>query len=73
MTLLFAQENYGHWDDDKVAKVKALYKELELEKAYFAYEEESYKQIMELRPQVEGLLPWSIFEIFLSKVYKRKM
>ena len=56
-----------------MAKVKALYKELELEKLYFAYEEESYKQIMELKPKVEGLLPWSIFEIFLSKVYKRKM
>ena len=67
------QDNYGYWDDEKVARVKALYKELDLEKHYFAYEEDSYKQIMGLKPTVEGILPWSIFEIFLSKVYKRKM
>ncbi len=65
------QENYGSWDDDKVAKVKALYRDLDLETLYRAYEEDSYKEIMALKPSVDGLLPWSIFEIFLGKVYKR--
>ena len=51
--------------------MKALYRELDLEKLYKQYEEESYKQIMALKPKVDGLLPWEIFEIFLSKVYKR--
>ena len=74
LTALFrTQENYGSWDDAKVARVKALYKDLDLEKLYHKYEEESYSQIMALRPNVEGLLPWSIFEIFLGKVYKRRM
>jgi farnesyl diphosphate synthase len=65
------QDNYGYWDDVKVAKVKALYRELNLENLYHQYEEDSYNQIMSLKPTVDGLLPWSIFEIFLSKVYKR--
>lgn len=54
-----------------MSKVKALYADLNLEAIYRKYEEDSYNQIMELKPNVEGLLPWSIFEIFLSKVYKR--
>lgn len=70
LTSLF-QDNYGFWDEVKVNKVKALYHELDLETVYRAYEEDSYNQIMTLKPNVEGLLPWSIFEIFLSKVYKR--
>jgi len=70
---MLLKENYGSWDDAKVARVKALYKDLDLEKLYHKYEEESYSQIMALRPNVEGLLPWSIFEIFLGKVYKRRM
>ena len=68
---LAAQDNYGSWDDEKVQRVKALYRELGLEALYHQYEEASYAQIMALKPTVDGLLPWSIFEIFLSKVYKR--
>jgi len=63
--------NYGFWDDAKVAKVKEVYRDLKLEDLYKIYEEESYNQIMALRPTVDGLLPWSIFDIFLKKVYKR--
>jgi farnesyl diphosphate synthase len=65
------KDNYGFWDDGKVAKVKELYKELKLEDLYKAYEEESFEQIMALKGSVDGLLPWSIFDIFLKKVYKR--
>jgi len=65
------QENYGSWDDAKVQKIKHLYRELDLETLYRKYEEDSYKEILELKPNVEGKLPWSIFETFLAKVYKR--
>jgi farnesyl diphosphate synthase len=63
--------NYGSWDEVKVQRVKALYRELDLESLYKKYEEASYAEIMALKSSVDGLLPWSIFEIFLSKVYKR--
>lgn len=66
------QDNYGFWDDAKVAVVKKLYVDLDLETLYKKYEEESYKEIMGMKEKVESLLPWSIFEIFLGKVYKRK-
>lgn len=65
------KDNYGFWDDAKVANIKALYRELNLEELYKVYEEESYKEIMALKPTVDGVLPWSIFDIFLKKVYKR--
>jgi len=54
-----------------VEVVKQLYRDMDLETLYRAYEEESYKEIMAMKPKVEALLPWSIFEIFLGKVYKR--
>jgi len=63
------QANYGVWDDGKVAKVKALYKEMNLEKVFQIYEEESYKQ---LRKQIDEVnLPRVVFEILLNKIYKR--
>jgi len=53
--------------------IKALYKELKLEDLYQQYEKDSYEQIMEMKKQVDaqGILPWSIFDKFLLKVYKR--
>jgi farnesyl diphosphate synthase len=55
------------------ASIKALYTDLGLEDLYRAYEKESYDKIMRMRPTVESsqVLPWSIFEAFLAKVYKR--
>merc|ERR1719460_3575686 len=35
--------NYGFWDDAKVEVVKQLYRDLDLETLYHAYEEQSYK------------------------------
>jgi farnesyl diphosphate synthase len=66
------KENYGFGNNPaKEAKVKQLYRDLKLEDLYRTYEEDSYKQIMALRPTVIGKLPWEIFDIFLSKVYRR--
>lgn len=62
------KENYGVWDDEKVATIKKLYSELDMKSRYEKYEEESYQYIMRMRPTVEEFLPWSIFDIFLNKV-----
>jgi len=64
------EENYGEWDDAKVAKVKALYKEMNLSKIFEEYEEESYKQIQAKLDQVTTM-PRDVFELFLKKIYKR--
>lgn len=64
------EDNYGQHDPKKVAKVKKLYEELELEKDFHAYEEASYasirKQIMEITS-----MPTDVFEFMLKKIYKR--
>lgn len=64
------EKNYGKWDDKKVAKVKDLYKQLDLPKAFADYEEASYKSIQEDLQKVTTM-PKEAFEIFLNKIYKR--
>jgi hypothetical protein len=64
------EENYGQWDDSKVAKVKALYKKLDLEGVFKSYEEESYKIIQTELDKVT-LMPRDVFELLLKKIYKR--
>lgn len=64
------EENYGQHDMRKVAKVKKLYAELNLEQTYFEYEQQSYDKIMALLEEVKEL-PREIFEFLLRKIYKR--
>jgi len=64
------EENYGQHDPKKVAKVKKLFAELELEEEFHAYEEESYKSIKKLMAEVTTM-PTAIFEFMLMKIYKR--
>lgn len=64
------EENYGKWDDKKVAKVKALYNELNLKSVFETYEEESYKAIQSELNNVK-LVPRDVFELLLKKIYKR--
>lgn len=64
------EENYGQWDDAKVAKVKALYKKLDLPSVFGKYEEESYKLIQTELDKVT-LMPRDVFELLLKKIYKR--
>jgi len=66
-------ENYGHKDAEKEAKVKALYHELKLEDVYKKYEEEA---VGDIRRQIDAVdesegLKKSVFEAFLAKIYKR--
>ena len=65
------EENYGQWDDEKVAKVKALYEELGLEQVFKDYEESSYKEICEEIEKVT-LMPKDVFLFLLKKIYKRE-
>jgi farnesyl diphosphate synthase len=62
--------NYGQWDDKKVAKVKELYRDLDLPAVFAMYEEESYATIQK---ELDALivLPRAVFEILLQKIYKR--
>jgi len=58
---------------EEEALIKELYIELDLETLYHDYEQKSHDQVMNMKGVIEnqGILPWSIFEIFLKKVYKR--
>jgi len=54
-------------------EIKKMYKDLKLQELYEQYEQKSYNDIMSMREGVEKSgLPWSVFEMFLKKVYKRK-
>ncbi|MCJ1369917.1 hypothetical protein MMC20_001129 [Loxospora ochrophaea] len=67
------EENYGRKDGESETKVKALYKEMGLEKVYSAFEEKRVGEIRELirtADESEGLKR-SVFESFLGKIYKR--
>jgi farnesyl diphosphate synthase len=64
------EENYGQHDAKKVAKVKKLFVELELEARFNDYEEQSYKEIQALLSTVKSM-PTEIFEFLLRKIYKR--
>jgi len=64
--------NYGQWNDGKVKKVKQLYRELDLPKVFEEYEEASYKSIQEDLAKIK-LMPREVFDVLLSKIYKRSM
>ncbi|KAB8073766.1 isoprenoid synthase domain-containing protein [Aspergillus leporis] len=66
-------EAYGRKDDALEAKVKALFKELDLEKVYKDYEENI---VGELKAKIAAVdesegLKKEVFESFLGKIYKR--
>ncbi|KAL8735010.1 MAG: hypothetical protein Q9166_001135 [cf. Caloplaca sp. 2 TL-2023] len=66
-------ECYGRKDGEKEAKVKEVYKELDLEKVYLEYEENVVGKIREMISKVdesEGLRK-GVFESFLGKIYRR--
>ena len=66
-------ECYGRKDGEMEAKVKQVFKELELEKVYLEYEESTVGKIREMIAKLdegEGLKK-SVFEQFVKKIYKR--
>jgi farnesyl diphosphate synthase len=50
--------------------IKALYTEIKLPEVYAQYESDSYERIMKLKGTTKQV-PWSVFDIFLKKIYKR--
>uniref|UniRef100_A0A2K6BJJ7 Farnesyl pyrophosphate synthase n=1 Tax=Macaca nemestrina TaxID=9545 RepID=A0A2K6BJJ7_MACNE len=66
------KENYGQKEAEKVAWVKALYEELDLQAVFLQYEEDSYSHIMALIEQYAAPLPPAIFLGLARTIYKRK-
>lgn len=69
---MFSQENYGHKEPEKVAKVKELYEALGMRAAFQEYEENSYRRLQELIQKHAGRLPQEIFLGLARKIYKRQ-
>lgn len=57
-------------DSPEEKQVKELYKQIGLPELYEKYEKESYERIMQLKGTTKQV-PWSVFDIFLKKIYKR--
>jgi farnesyl diphosphate synthase len=65
--------NYGRKDDAAEAKVKEVFRELDLQTVYQKYEESRVSEIKEMIAAVdenEGLKK-EVFDSFLAKIYKR--
>ncbi|XP_041035661.1 farnesyl pyrophosphate synthase isoform X2 [Carcharodon carcharias] len=65
------EENYGRSEQEKIAKVKALYEELDMQGIYSQYEEQSYQRLLGLISQHCTKLPQEVFLSFAQKIYKR--
>ncbi|RIA84110.1 farnesyl pyrophosphate synthase [Glomus cerebriforme] len=65
-------ENYGKKDPKNVAVIKQIYKDLEIEKLYKEYEEQSYIRLNDLILQTDdSLIKRQVFNAFMNKIYKR--
>ena len=67
------EENYGRKDRNKEVVVKKLFDEMQLDKTYHEYEENMVAEIKDKISDVdetEGLKK-TVFDAFLSKIYKR--
>ena len=70
----FLDKNYGKCKvkTPEEREIKDMYRTLGLPEMYAKYEEESYKQIMALKASSDlSQVPWAVFDVFLSKIYKR--
>lgn len=70
----YLKEHYGKCKVDSAEEkfIKKMYSELKLKDLFEKYEEKSKEDIMAMKPQVEQAgLPWSVFDAFFKKVYKR--
>ncbi len=67
------QDYYGLHNNEAVAKVKAIYRELNIESLYREYEDNTYNEICQLINEItlSSNLPTNIFYGFLSKIHRR--
>jgi len=66
------EEHYGKHNAEGVAKVKELYKELQLEELYHSYEEEQKAKCDALIAEIEPAHFQELFRFLLGKIYKRQ-
>jgi farnesyl diphosphate synthase len=64
------QDNYGKKDPSCVAKIKAVYKEIDVEKDFKDYESQSYEKLQELIEK-QSFVPPGVYMKLLKKIYKR--
>jgi farnesyl diphosphate synthase len=69
------RENYGVDDEEKIALIKGIYRDLDLESVFKAYEEESYARLSAMIDEFQGgdRVPKEVFRQMLEKIYKRKV
>lgn len=67
----FLLANYGKNEAANIEAVKGLYKELDLERVYHNYEEQTYNLICTHIQQMSEELPKELFMDMLHKIYKR--
>ncbi|CAH2045986.1 unnamed protein product [Thlaspi arvense] len=65
-------ENYGKSDPSNVAKVKDLYKELDLEGVFKEYESKSYEKLTGVIEAHQSKAIQAVLKSFLAKIYKRQ-
>ncbi|VVB08299.1 unnamed protein product [Arabis nemorensis] len=65
-------ENYGKADPSNVAKVKELYKELDLEGVFMEYESKSYEKLTGVIEAHQSKAIQAVLKSFLAKIYKRQ-
>lgn len=63
--------NYGKENVESVSRVKAVYKELEMERRYYQFADTIYKEICDMINSDTAGLPPLIFKDFLDKIHKR--
>lgn len=67
---MLQQENYGKDEEAAVGRIKELYRQLELERIFQQYEQESFDQLT-ATIQGQSRLPEGVFSLLLKKIYKR--
>ena len=62
-------------DEEKIALIKGIYRDLDLEGVFKAYEEESYARLSKMIDDFKGSdrVPKEVFRQMLAKIYKRKV
>ncbi|KAI4296072.1 hypothetical protein L6164_036061 [Bauhinia variegata] len=65
-------ENYGKTNPENVAKVKALYKELNLQHVFAEYESQSYEKLVNSIEAHPSQPVQAVLKSFLAKIYKRQ-
>ena len=64
------KKHYGRSEEESVAKVKELYKSLNLDGLYHDFERETCTKINQRIAEIE-LMPPQVFTIMVEKIYKR--